>query len=55
MRLGLNKIQLLVALNFPSEDIADSVFIFCSTKQKQIKIFYQNNVYVKVLAFFHNF
>jgi len=43
MRMGLNKIQLTVALNFSKIEIRHSVFVFCSRDRKQIKIYYEDD------------
>lgn len=42
MRMGLNKIQILVALNFTRIEIVKSIFIFCSRDSKQVKIYYED-------------
>ena len=42
MKMGIKKIQLLVALNFTPIEIIHSVFIFCSKNQKTVKIYYEN-------------
>ena len=43
MRMGLNKIQVLVALNFSKIDRAHSVFIFCSKRRDTIKMYYEDD------------
>ncbi len=43
MRMGLNKIQILTALNFSRIEIVKSIFIFCSKDSKQIKIYYEDD------------
>ncbi len=42
MKMGIYKIQMLVALNFSPAEIINSVFIFCSKNKKNIKIYYEN-------------
>lgn len=42
MRIGMNKIELLLALSFSPIEILKSAFIFVSKNKKQIKIFYEN-------------
>ena len=42
MRLGIYKIQQMVAFNFSPAEIINSVFIFCSKSKKTIKIYYEN-------------
>ena len=42
MRMGLNRIQILCALNFTRLEIVNSLFIFCSKNSKQIKIYYED-------------
>lgn len=42
MRMGIYKIQTLVALNFSPAEIINSIFIFCSKDKKHIKIYYEN-------------
>ena len=42
MRMGIRKIQLLVASNFKQEDILESVFVFCSCRQSILKIYYED-------------
>ncbi|MDY0194349.1 MAG: IS66 family insertion sequence element accessory protein TnpB [Aliarcobacter butzleri] len=42
MRIGMNKIELLLALSFSPIEILKSVFIFVSKNKKQIKIYYEN-------------
>ena len=43
MRMGLPKIQMMVALNFTKIEIRHSVFIFCSKDKKQIKLYYEDD------------
>ena len=43
MRMGLNKIQLLVASNFSKIMIRHSVFVFCAKNGKTIKIYYEDD------------
>lgn len=43
MRMGLKKIQLLVATNFNNYEITHSVFVFCSGNGKSIKIYYEDD------------
>lgn len=43
MRMGLTKIQLMVAINFSKIEIRHSVFVFCSKNKKQIKIYYEDD------------
>ena len=43
MRMGLPKIQMMVALNFPKIEIRHSIFVFCSNNKKQIKIYYEDD------------
>lgn len=43
MRMGLPKIQLMVAMNFSKIEIRHSVFIFCSKDRKQIKLYYEDD------------
>lgn len=42
MRLGINKIQILVGVNFKAEEIRNSLFVFCSSSNKIIKIYYED-------------
>lgn len=42
MRIGINKIELLLALSFSPIEILKSAFIFVSKNKKQIKIYYEN-------------
>lgn len=42
MRMGMNKIQILIACNFKANEIKKSVFVFCSNNGKQIKIYYED-------------
>lgn len=43
MRMGMNKIQILVASNFTKMEIRHSVFIFCSSRKDQIKMYYEDD------------
>ncbi|MCM1196989.1 MAG: IS66 family insertion sequence element accessory protein TnpB [Roseburia sp.] len=43
MRMGMTKIQFLVAINFSKIEIRHSIFIFCSKKREQIKIYYEDD------------
>ena len=43
MRMGINKIQILVASNFNKLEIRHSVFLFCSNNGKTIKIYYEDD------------
>lgn len=43
MRMGIKKIQLLVAVNFTKIEIRHSVFAFCSNKGDQIKLYYEDD------------
>ena len=43
MRMGMNKIQLLIASNFSKIEIRHSVFVFCGNNGKQIKIYYEDD------------
>ena len=43
MRMGINKIQILVASNFSKMMIRHSVFIFCASNAKTIKIYYEDD------------
>lgn len=43
MRMGMNKIQILVAVNFTKIEIRHSVFIFCGANGKQIKMYYEDD------------
>jgi transposase len=43
MRMGLPKIQLMVAMSFTKIEIRHSVFIFCSKDRKQIKLYYEDD------------
>lgn len=42
MRIGMNKIQILVAANFSKAEIRHSVFVFCSSNGKIIKMYYED-------------
>lgn len=42
MRMGLKRLQSMVAINFPPSKILNSVFIFCSKDNKTIKMYYEN-------------
>ena len=43
MRMGMPKIQMMVAMNFTKIEIRHSVFIFCSKDRKQIKLYYEDD------------
>lgn len=43
MRMGMNKIQILVASNFSKIEIRHSVFVFCSNNGKTIKMYYEDD------------
>lgn len=43
MRMGMPKIQMMVALNFSKIEIRHSIFIFCSKDKKQIKLYYEDD------------
>lgn len=43
MRMGINKIQILIGSNFNNMEIRHSVFVFCSNNGKQIKIYYEDD------------
>lgn len=43
MRMGMQKLQLLVAANFNRMEIRHSVFVFCSNSEKIIKIYYEDD------------
>ena len=43
MRMGMNKIQILVASNFSKVEIRHSVFVFCSNNGKTIKMYYEDD------------
>ena len=43
MRMGMPKIQMMVAMNFTKIEIMHSVFIFCSKNRKQIKLYYEED------------
>ena len=49
MRMGIPKIQILVASNFTKVEIIKSVFIFCSADRKQIKVYYEDEYGVWLL------
>ena len=42
MRMGLRKIQAMVAFHYKPEEILHSMFIFCSGTRKTIKIYYED-------------
>ena len=42
MRMGLPKIQTLVAFHYKPEEILHSLFIFCSSNKKTIKMYYED-------------
>ena len=43
MRMGINKIQILIACNFSRIEIRHSVFAFCAARGTQIKLYYEND------------
>ena len=43
MRMGMKKIQILVASNFSKIEIRHSVFVFCSNNGKTIKMYYEDD------------
>lgn len=43
MRMGLPKIQIIVASNFTKIEIRHSVFVFCSNDGKTIKMYYEDD------------
>ena len=43
MRMGMKKIQILVAANFTKVEIRHSVFVFCSSNGKIIKMYYEDD------------
>ena len=43
MRMGMNKIQIIVGSNFSKMEIRHSVFIFCSNNGKTIKMYYEDD------------
>lgn len=43
MRMGMNKIQVLIASNFSKMEIRHSVFVFCSNNGKTIKMYYEDD------------
>lgn len=42
MRMGMHKIQAMVAFHYKVEEILHSMFIFCSGTRKTIKIYYED-------------
>lgn len=42
MRIGINKIEMLLSLSFSAIEIINSLFIFVSKSRKQIKIYYED-------------
>lgn len=42
MRIGINKIEMLLSLSFTPIEIINSLFIFVSSNRKQIKIYYED-------------
>ncbi len=42
MRMGITRIELLLALSFSPIEILNSAFIFVSKSKKQIKIYYED-------------
>jgi len=42
MRLGIYKIQQLIALSFSPAEMLNSVFVFCSKSKKAIKVYYED-------------
>lgn len=43
MRMGLPKIQMMVAASFSKAEIRHSVFVFCSRDKKQIRMYYEDD------------
>ena len=43
MRMGINKIQIIVGSNFSKMTIRHSVFVFCSNNGKTIKMYYEDD------------
>jgi len=43
MRMGINKIQILIGANFTRIEVRHSVFVFCSTRRDQIKLYYEDD------------
>lgn len=43
MRMGLPKIQMMVAFNFSKIEIRHSAFVFCSKDRKQIRLYYEDD------------
>ena len=43
MRMGINKIQIIVGSNFSKMEIRRSVFVFCSNNGKTIKMYYEDD------------
>lgn len=43
MRMGINKIQIIVGSNFSKMEIRHSVFVFCSNNGKTIKMYYEDD------------
>lgn len=42
MRMGMNKIEMLLSLSFSPLEILHSVFIFISKSKRQLKIYYED-------------
>ncbi len=42
MRMGINKIEIILALSFSPFEILHSAFIFVSKSRKQVKIYYED-------------
>jgi len=42
MKMGIYKIQQLVAFNFSPAEIVNSIFVFCSRSKTTIKVYYEN-------------
>jgi len=42
MRMGMNKIEILLSLTFSPLEILHSVFIFISKNKRQLKIYYED-------------
>ena len=42
MRLGIYKIQQLIAFSFSPAEMLNSVFVFCSKSRKCVKVYYED-------------
>ena len=42
MRMGIYKIQQLIAFSFSPAEMLNSVFVFCSKSRKSIKVYYED-------------